>query len=59
MRSAIATVRLDSATNRLSISRKNLVAIPHDNRNVRVYDLNSVRLSRLPRANGRVSRFQQ
>uniref|UniRef100_F1L2F1 WD repeat-containing protein 37 n=1 Tax=Ascaris suum TaxID=6253 RepID=F1L2F1_ASCSU len=56
MRSAIATVRLDSATNRLSISRKNLVAIPHDNRNVRVYDLNSVRLSRLPRANGRSHR---
>ncbi|VDM40876.1 unnamed protein product [Toxocara canis] len=56
MRSAIATVRLDSATNRLAISRKNLVAIPHDNRNVRVYDLNSVRLTRLPRANGRSHR---
>ncbi|VDK47354.1 unnamed protein product [Anisakis simplex] len=56
MRSAIATVRLDSAINRLAISPKNFVAIPHDNRNVRVYDLNSVRITRLPRANGRSHR---
>lgn len=54
MRSAIVTVRLDSAVNRLSISSRSVVAIPQDNRSVRLYDLNSVRLTRLPRASGRV-----
>uniref|UniRef100_A0A915PWS9 WD repeat-containing protein 37 n=1 Tax=Setaria digitata TaxID=48799 RepID=A0A915PWS9_9BILA len=53
MRSAIVTVRLDSAVNRLSISSRSIVAIPQDNRNVRLYDLNTVRLTRLPRASGR------
>lgn len=57
MRSAIASVRLDSAANRLAISSKNLVAIPHDNRNIRICDLNNFRLTRIPRANGRASFF--
>lgn len=35
---------------RLSVSPvHNIIAIPHDNRHVRLYDLNGNRLSRLPR----------
>ncbi|CAG9535280.1 unnamed protein product [Cercopithifilaria johnstoni] len=56
MRSAIVTVRLDSAVNRLSISSRSVVAIPQDNRNIRLYDLNTVRLTRLPRASGQSHR---
>ncbi|VIO92239.1 Uncharacterized protein BM_BM1970 [Brugia malayi] len=56
MRSAIVTVRLDSAVNRLSVSSRNVVAIPQDNRNIRLYDLNTVRLTRLPRASGQSHR---
>lgn len=55
MRAALATLRLDSAVNRLSVSRQGVIAIPHDNRHVRLYDLNGVRLARLPRSNRRVS----
>lgn len=54
MRSSIVTVRLDSAVNRLSISARNVVAIPQDNRSIRLYDLNTVRLTRLPRVSGQV-----
>ncbi|MFH4977762.1 hypothetical protein AB6A40_004471 [Gnathostoma spinigerum] len=56
MRCAMVTVRLDSAANRLAISSNNLIAIPHDNRHVRVYDLKGNRLARLPRTNGRSHR---
>ncbi|TKR68477.1 hypothetical protein L596_024457 [Steinernema carpocapsae] len=52
MRSPIASIRLDSAANRLAVSH-NLIAIPHDNRHVRIYDLNGSRVARLPRNNGR------
>lgn len=50
MRSPVATIRLDSAVNRLSVSTNGIIAIPHDNRNVRLYDLNGQRLARLPRS---------
>ncbi|EFO25027.1 WD-repeat protein 37 [Loa loa] len=56
MRSAIVTVRLDSAVNRISISSRSVVAIPQDNRSIRLYDLNTVRLTRLPRASGQSHR---
>lgn len=56
MRSAIATVRLNSAVNRLAVSLKGFVAIPQDDRNVHIYDLNCVRLTRLPRANSKSHR---
>jgi len=50
MRSPLTTIRLDSAVNRLSLSpTQNIIAIPHDNRHVRLYDLSGNRLSRLPR----------
>lgn len=55
MRAALVTVRLDSAANRLAVSKNHhLIAIPHDNRHIRIYDLQGVRLARLARANRRV-----
>ncbi|XP_066977066.1 WD repeat-containing protein 37 isoform X2 [Macrobrachium rosenbergii] len=39
MRSPLATIRLDSPVNRLAVSSTNVIAIPHDNRHVRLYDL--------------------
>ncbi|XP_066156812.1 WD repeat-containing protein 37 [Euwallacea fornicatus] len=50
MRSPVATIRVDSAVNRLSVSASGLIAIPHDNRHIRLYDLSGVRLARLPRS---------
>lgn len=50
MRSPLATVRLDSAVNRLSLSpTHNIMAIPLDNRHVRLYEMLGTRMSRLPR----------
>lgn len=49
MRSPLATIRLDSPINRLAVSPNNIIAIPHDNRQVRLYDLAGQRLGRLPR----------
>ncbi|KAK8403839.1 hypothetical protein O3P69_000132 [Scylla paramamosain] len=51
MRSPLATIRLDSPVNRLAVSPTNVIAIPHDNRHVRLYDLAGSRLARLPRSN--------
>ena len=50
MRSPLASIHSDSAINRLSISNNGLIAIPFDNRNVRLYDLNGQRVGRLPRS---------
>lgn len=50
MRSALATIRSDSSVNRVSVSSGGLIAIPHDNRQVRLFDLNGHRLARLPRS---------
>ncbi|XP_070535495.1 WD repeat-containing protein 37-like isoform X2 [Ptychodera flava] len=51
MRTPITTIRVDSAVNRLSVSPQyNVMAIPHDNRQIRLFDLNGVRLARLPRS---------
>lgn len=49
MRSPLATIRSDSAANRLAVSGSGVVAIPHDNRQVRLFDLGGQRLARLPR----------
>ncbi|XP_071941602.1 WD repeat-containing protein 37-like [Antedon mediterranea] len=52
MRTPIAMIRTDSAVNKLSISpTSHVIAIPHDNRHIRLYDLNGVRIGRLPRSN--------
>lgn len=50
MRSPLATIRADSAVNRLSVSSTGVIAIPHDNRQVRLFDLAGQRLARLPRS---------
>lgn len=57
MRSPLATIRLDSPVNRLAVSSSNVIAIPHDNRHVRLYDLSGNRLARLPRSNRQVNVF--
>lgn len=49
IRSPLATIRGDSAANRLAVSSTGIVAIPHDNRQIRLFDLNGQRLARLPR----------
>ena len=55
MRSPVATIRLDSSVNRLAVSPLGgMIAIPHDNRQVRLYDLNGQRLARLPHSNRQV-----
>ncbi|KAJ8307474.1 hypothetical protein KUTeg_015558 [Tegillarca granosa] len=52
MRSPIAAIRTDSSVNRLSVLQsQSLIAIPHDNRHIRIYDLNGNRVGRLPRNN--------
>ncbi|KAK6635541.1 hypothetical protein RUM44_000793 [Polyplax serrata] len=51
MRSPLATIRSDSAVNRIAVSHAGVIAIPHDNRQVRLFDLNGQRIVRLPRSN--------
>ncbi|KAK0182928.1 hypothetical protein PV327_001013 [Microctonus hyperodae] len=53
IRSPLATIRGDSAANRLAVSSNGIVAIPHDNRQIRLFDLNGQRLARLPRTSRR------
>jgi len=57
MRSALVTIRLDSAVNRISLSNSGLIAVPHDDRHVRIFDLSGQRVARLPRSNRQVSAF--
>ncbi|XP_058802086.1 WD repeat-containing protein 37 [Phymastichus coffea] len=49
IRSPLATIRGDSSANRLSVSSAGIISIPHDNRQIRLFDLNGQRLARLPR----------
>lgn len=52
MRSPLAAIRIDSSVNRLAVSSsQSLIAIPHDNRHIRIYDINGNRIGRLPRSN--------
>ncbi|KAK9508724.1 hypothetical protein O3M35_006215 [Rhynocoris fuscipes] len=46
MRSPLATIRSDSAVNKLAVSNNGLIAMPHDNRQVRLYDLSGQRIAR-------------
>lgn len=55
MRSPTVTLRTDAAVNRLSVSsQQGLIAIPQDNRHIRLYDLNGLRIGRLPRTSRQV-----
>jgi len=49
MRTPTSSMRFDSPVNRVSVSNRGLIAIPHDNRQVRIFDNTGVRLARLPR----------
>jgi WD40 repeat protein len=51
MRSPLASIRCDSPVNKVSVSPTNVIAVPLDNRNVLLFDLNGQRLARLPRSN--------
>lgn len=55
MRSALTTIRTDSAVNRLAVSANGVIAIPHDNRHIRLYDVNGQRVTRFPRTSRVVS----
>lgn len=55
MRSALTTIRTDSAVNRISVSPGGVIAIPHDNRQIRLFDLNGQRIARLPRTSRQVT----
>lgn len=50
MRSPLITISMESGINKLSVSQQhNLITIPLDNRNVRIYDINGNRICRLSR----------
>jgi len=49
MRAPLTNIQTQSAVNRLDVSASGLIAIPQDNRQVVIYDLNGQKLSRLPR----------
>lgn len=56
MRSPISIIRVNSSVNTLSVCNKyNLIAIPQDSRHISICDLNSLRINRLPRTNGKVN----
>ncbi|XP_065890477.1 WD repeat-containing protein 37-like [Dysidea avara] len=50
MKSPISSIRLDCAVNRVSVSG-NMLAVPLDNRHIRIYSLQGNRLAQLPRRN--------
>jgi WD40 repeat protein len=52
MRSPTSAIRLNIAANRISICNAKL-AIPLDNRNIYIYDLNGNRMTRIPRTTGK------
>lgn len=49
MRAPLTTIRTDSPVNRLAVSQSGVIAIPHDNRSIRLFDLNGQRIARLQR----------
>jgi len=49
MRSPITTIRAESGVNRFAIASNGVIAIPHDNRQVMLYDMAGQRVNRIPR----------
>lgn len=49
MRSPITTIRAESGVNRFAIASNGVIAIPHDNRQVMLYDMTGQRVNRIPR----------
>lgn len=56
MRSPMDSLRLDCGVNRLSVSHdeRGILAVPLDNRHIKLYDLTGNRLANLPRRNRQV-----
>ncbi len=56
MRSPVDSIRLDCGVNRLSVSHdeRGLLAIPLDNRHIKLYDLKGSRVASVPRRNRQV-----
>lgn len=50
MRSPLANIHVESPINKLAVSAHNLLAVPLENRNVRIYDGTGSRVCRLPRS---------
>ena len=61
MRSPVDTIRMDCGINRLSVSHdeRGMLAIPLDNRHIKIYDLSGSRVSHVPRRNHMVRGYQQ
>lgn len=61
MRSPLDSVRLDCGINRISVSHGNrpILAVPLDNRHVKLYDLTGTRLAHLPRRQRQVGNTQK
>lgn len=54
MKSPTSMIRVNSSVNTLSVCNEyNLIAIPQDSRHISICDLNSLRINRLPRTNGK------
>ena len=56
MRSPVDSIRQDCGVNRLSVSHdeRGLLAVPLDNRHIKLYDLTGSRVAHLPRRNRQV-----
>ena len=61
MRSPVDTIRMDCGINRLSVSHdeRGMLAIPLDNRHIKIYDLSGNRVSHVPRRNHMVRGYKQ
>lgn len=56
MRYPVASIRLDCGVNRISVSHdKHVLAVPLDNRHIRLYDLGGNRIANLPHRNRKVT----
>ena len=55
MRYPVASIRLDCGINRIAVSHDHhVLAVPMDNRHIRLYDLGGNRIANLPHRNRKV-----
>lgn len=60
MRYPVASIRFDCGINRISVSHDHhVLAVPLDNRHIRLYDLGGNRIANLPHRNRKVSNILQ
>lgn len=58
MRSSLSTINSSSSVNRIAVSSGGVIAIPHDNRQIRFFDLQGQRMGKLPQSNRTVRNFR-